>query len=61
MKFQKFHAMEVVTDCDYCGEISLCKHPEDYVNGGTICGSCERKLFSPEAKAERASRNESAK
>jgi len=31
--------MDFVTDCDYCGEISLCFEDEA---GGTCCHSCER-------------------
>ena len=32
--------MSFVTDCDYCGEISLCF--EDKA-GGTCCHSCDRE------------------
>ena len=30
----------IVTDCDYCGDISACKQQD----GGTICRSCELHL-----------------
>jgi|TARA_Y100000004_G_scaffold38727_1_gene41615 hypothetical protein len=32
--------MDFVTDCDYCGEISLCFEDEA---GGTCCHSCDRE------------------
>ena len=31
---------QYVTDCDYCGEISLC---QDDGAGGTTCSSCKRR------------------
>jgi hypothetical protein len=34
------HKMDFVTDCDYCGQISLCFEDEA---GGTCCHSCDRE------------------